>query len=323
MPETYTFELSFTGLCVFTFTGQDKRKPDRVDALLVNTLHHSGSHRHVPLLGFEGRNVELASSPGFRLAPGPDGRLLCVKDLEGAWPLEIEVRNFGLPDLEAVWRPGPQPLDKHPYLSDRSEEEWLDWVMALKRMNPETDFPQQDPPYNGLKHEVTDHHGTRPSMCAWVRLTGGVLKARGFPMEWSTTDGRWAYDLWDFKEPTSGGNKSATHAMAASVVLSIPRIPVASMVVLKDGRGFEVWLAPRREPDARYQALVQASVTNLPQEDDGSGIPPAYLEHFQHYYDAVHFSPAPPNEIRLPHPVSHTITLVGSFCPPVTHTEGS
>lgn len=267
----------------------------------------------------------MVSPPMFRIGPGPDGRLLGFKDLSGSSPLTIEIRDYTIPKLEAIWRPDDLPLlPPHPDLSDRSEEEWLDWVMALRRMNHETPSPQPPAPYNGLRSQ--DPNTKEKTMIASVHLKGGMLKARGFPMQWDTVDQKWEYALWTFKEPesTGDGKPSATHAMAGSVVLSIPGIPVASAVALKDGSGLELWLRAKRELDASHQDLVQASVTNLPEEDDLSGTQPEYLAHFKHFYcPVVDFGTNPPSKLRLPHPVGHTITRTSSFCPPTTHTEGS
>ncbi|MGD2116421.1 MAG: hypothetical protein PVG07_15305 [Acidobacteriota bacterium] len=325
MPETYTFELTFTGLCIFTFAGTDKRKPDAVHVLLPETAGHGAEHPHVPQLAFDTHNVEMesVSKPGFRLAPGPDGRLLGCKDLHGVRPLQIEVRKgFELPPLHAVWRPEKvATLPEHPDRSDLSQEEWLDWVMALRRMNPETPCPEDCPPYHGLRSE---HGCGTPTMIARVELKGGTLKAGGFPMRWNRDESRWEYRLWTFKEPAKArgdGNPSATHTMAGSVVLSIPGIPVASAVVLRGEGGFQVWLVPRRQPDATYQPLVRASVSNLPPDDD-AGEKPEYLRHFREFYRCVDFQGKPPNELRLPHEIGHTITRTSSFCPPTSHTEG-
>jgi hypothetical protein len=327
MTETYTFELTFTGLCIFTFSGGTKRNPDRVDVLLVDATRHGGADAHRPNLSFEGRNVEYASGPGFHLAPGSDGRLLGYKDMLGVSPLKVAFRNFTPPQqIQAIWRPDDlAELPLQPDRTDRSEEDWLDWVMALRRMNPETASPSTAPPFNGLKERVPDKDADRPSMAARVELRAGLLNARDFPMWWNVEDQKWEYVTWVFKKPAANddGDPSETHAMAGSVVLSIPGIPVASSVVLSDEQGFVVLLAPRREPDARYQSVVRASVTNLPMEDDGSGSEPEYLKHFEYFYEPAVFDGDPPTAFRLPHKVGQTITLTNSFCPPTSHTEGS
>ncbi len=37
----FDFELSFTGLCLFVLQGKDKRKPDKLTALLVSSNGHN------------------------------------------------------------------------------------------------------------------------------------------------------------------------------------------------------------------------------------------------------------------------------------------
>lgn len=327
MSETYTFELTFTGLCIFTFTGADKHKPERVDALLVDATkahapEQSHSHRHVPRLAFDARNVHKVEPAGYEIAPGPDGRLLGHKDMTNV-SLQIEVEDLTLQGLEAAWRPDEGPLPETPDLGDRSEEDWLDWVMSLRRMNPETPIPVADTPFNGLRKKVSSGGSAKPTMTALVTMTGGSLKARGFLMRWLTLEKKWEYVVWKFKAPDDMGGVYGPHAMAGSVVLTIPGIPVASPVILKGDGNFKVSLEPKRELNNRFQPLVQASITNLPPADEGA-TQPDYLSHFVHFYEpVVDFGGDPPARLRLPERIGGPITLVGSFCPPTSHTDGT
>src|SRR5215218_176338 len=94
----YTFELTFTGLCVFTSGGDDPWHPEEVNALLINTpeddmdLGHAHRHEghahgahdpHVPLLACWAQNVMPRVPGDFRLAPTPDGRLVALRSLRG------------------------------------------------------------------------------------------------------------------------------------------------------------------------------------------------------------------------------------------------
>jgi hypothetical protein len=87
------------------------------------------------------------------------------------------------------------------------------------------------------------------------------------------------------------------------------------------GNDLDVGLVPPLKVPPVAGALVQASITNLPDVSDPEETKLNFLTHFIHFYEPVTFLPPAPN-LRLPHPHIGTITSGTSFCPPVTHTSG-
>lgn len=300
---SYTFELTFTGLCIFTFKG-DKRSPSEVNVLMVKAFHHgTPHHRHVPFLTYKADNVQRRPNPPHKLVPLPDGSQIALQELKGLLPLELIPPASFTQAIKPVWRPSSSTLGKAPI---PAQEDWLDWVMALQRMNPETPDPSSSDPFAGLK---------QADITARVLLKHGDLTAKNF-----RRDGANDYVTWDFKEP-SGTVVQTEHAMAGTVLLSLPGIPDGDVVTLKSGSAFEVALQPTQRPDGSFETLCRASITNLPEiETPPMPPPPLYLEHFEHFYDPVTFT-NPPSKLRLPHPHSGTITTTNTFCPPTTHTK--
>lgn len=318
----YTFEVTFTGLCIFTFQG-DKRKPQQVNALLPYTLQMTGSHRHIPYLGFRAENLQYPPPipPDYRLAPGYDGSQTSLLSLAGK-----EVRII-IPDevhspLTPTWRPqNGEDLPESPE-GISGAEQWLDWAMALQRMNPETPDPDTVDPFGGLKKE---------KITSRIVLDKGVLEARGFPRMLESAD----YQLWDFDVPPDGNihsktvpslvanNRSAAaepsaigpYAMARSIVLKFDNIPDDKAV-----RIIAVDLEVALRPLLPTEKLLQASITNLPEINDPGEADLTHLIHFAHFYEPVTFLPPAP-KLRLPHPRGAIITSGTSFCPPTTHTK--
>jgi hypothetical protein len=293
----YTFELTFTGLCIFTFVG-DKRHPSEINALLVDTLGHPVPHdKHLPYLGYRPENLKETPTPPHRLVPGPDGVQTALQSLAGKSLLQI-LPPGGAQTLSPIWRPNTIPsLPEHPRTV--AEEDWLDWAMALKRMNPETPRPDSSDPYGGLKPG---------SITARIQMKNGNLKAKTFLKVGASGD----YATWDFKVP-AGATIQATHAMASFVLLSLNGLPDGNPVIIQ-GASFKVVL----QQAATGESLVRASITNLPEFEAPQPRPP-YLEHFKHFYGPVDFPPPPP-KLRMPHPHQGTITTSNTFCPPTTHT---
>lgn len=298
----YKFELTFTGLIIFTFKG-DKRTPDEVNALLVDGAGHHGHDHHYPLLVTDPRNHRVSfPKPPHREIPGPGGELVAHHDITDR-ALTVSVPGVTLPGLAAEWRPADgTPLGRKP--GNDSEEVWLDWAMALQRMNPGTPDPTDEAPHAGLLlGEI-----------ARVRLRAGKLTARGFKYR-DNGD----YAEWDFKVPSSGP-VGATHAMAGAVVLSIEDIPDDKHVLLAHGTGLRVILVPARLRDGSTEPMVRASVVNLPQQAVDPHHLPDHLHHFAFFYDMVDFQSGKP-PLRLPHPRTAGITLTSSYCPPTTYTK--
>ena len=330
----YTFELTFTGLIIFTFKG-DKRSPSEVNALLVDATsgHHGGGHHqedgdvHVPLLSYLARNLKGFPEPAHDLAPGPDGALIGSHDLSALGTKEIKIAIDGgtLPSRKAIWRPEDgKDLPPEPMLSDPTTEAWLDWVMALQRMNRETPNPADEAPYAGLDDS---------KVIANLNIGGGTLHARGFRMSWDPVEQRRRYVKWIFQAPVEEeegtlrpetakrSDSQGPHAMAGSVVLSIPGIKETQPVVISNGVDLRVRLEPGRGAEGRHEPVVRASLTNLPKRGVSPAKLPGHLHHFALFYRPVDFGSNAPSKLRLPHVHTGTITRENSYCPPTTHTK--
>jgi hypothetical protein len=296
----YTFELVFTGLCIFTFKG-DKRTPTEVNALLVDGTGYPDPDKHKPLLSCNPANHHRLPKPIHRLVPMPDGTQIALHDLAGR---VIEIDSLPTPrSITAHWRPlAAGPLGPHP--QSNAEEQWLDWALALQRMNEDTPDPEDVTPYAGLN----------AGEVARVTLRQGELMARGFPKQ---PDGV-SYALWDFK--TATGPVHATHAMAGSIVLSIQGLPDGYPVQITHGASFQLHLAPVRHSDGSYETLMRASITNLPDLGMDPGAGPTPLSHFRYFYELVRF-PRPVPNLNIPYPRVAVITRDNSYCPPTTHTK--
>jgi len=320
----YTFELTFTGLCIFSFLG-DKRRPSEVDVLLVYALEHSGSHRHIPYLGFAAENLDPDPTPSeYGLVPGYDGSQTSLVSLAGKNGVRIVLPpRMQPPPLLPRWRPKDAELPESPDPDYPEQEQGLGWAMALQRMNPETDDPNAMDPYGGLnKGKIT----TR------VVLDAGMLFCQGFP---HIPNGE--YVKWEFSVPDVTSSLTARlvvtspntaiaeasspigpYSMARSVVLRIENIPDAQAVRIV-GTDLNVKLMPPARTTPMPGALVQASITNLPAVSDAPP-PERYLTHFRHFYEPATFLPPSPS-LRLPRLFNTTITSGTSFCPPTTHTK--
>lgn len=310
----YTFELSFSGLCILTFSPSLDNATE-VDVVLVNARGHGhGIDDHLAYLSYPGRNMAQPPQPDHTLVPGPDGTQLALQELTDE-AIEISVVGAAMPPLTPVWRSRAQypNLPEAPDLAHPEQEAWLDWVMALQRMNPETDSPVASPPFNGLKQFVDPHL----LVGARVKLTGGTLRADSFPRTNAVDAGTGLlnYVRWDFRVPPSGPGPLGPYAMAGRVVLSIPNLPDASLVVLQ-GRTLKTSLRPSILPNNTLETKVSVSITNLPASE--GDVAPTTLWHVAHYYDLATFASGKP-PLRLP--VLHTgvITSTTVFCPPASH----
>ncbi|HEX7186057.1 MAG TPA: hypothetical protein VF756_29800, partial [Thermoanaerobaculia bacterium] len=148
----YDFELTFTGLCILTFIGEDKSHPEEVNVLLVKTdlpaqgepdhqHHRAHAHaRHIPLLSFStARDARPApgSEARFRLVPTPDGRQLGIAELRGIITIKTDEEEENPPGrLVAHWRPGDAPVNTTPDPDSAAEQAWLNWVPSLQKVNP-------------------------------------------------------------------------------------------------------------------------------------------------------------------------------------------
>lgn len=320
----YTFELTFTGLCIFTFLGEDKRRPREVDVLLVYGLQHSGPHRHLPYLGFAAEYLNGDTNPKqYGLVPGYDGSQTALLSLAGKNGVRIVLPSMHVPPLHPIWRPTTVPeLPEAPDQYDPEQEKWLDWAMALQRMNPETDDPDITDPYGGLD---------RSKITTRVILDAGTLSCREFPRRANNSYLTWEFDVPETTPITT--RRVVTHssdalvepsvigpyAMARSVVLRIENIPDGEEVRIV-AADLQVALVPpvRVHPDP--DEVVRASITNLPEISDPNASKQTHLTHFAHFYDPVIFLQPPPR-LRLPRRQTAGITSGTSFCPPTTHTR--
>src|SRR5437763_964225 len=151
----YTFELSFTGLCIFTFS-PNPTNPTEVNVLLLN--HRAGSGHgpddHLPFISYRPHDLvsTAGTTPTHELVPGPDGAQIARLDLTGK-SLQVTLPIGVTRPLSTNWRDLRQfpTLNEAPDLADPTQEKWLDWVMALQRVNSATPNPINHPPDNGLK----------------------------------------------------------------------------------------------------------------------------------------------------------------------------
>ena len=305
---SYDFELTITGLCVLTFHGEDKRRPDEVNVLLVKTdpprecsdaehsehsehAGHSGHEhpQHFPLLTFSvARETRPAagSNAEFGLVPTPDGRQLGIVRLEG--PVHLNLGDGDGPaGLTARWR----PADLADRLAPEDEEAWLNWVPLLKKVSPDLKAPTEEAPFAGLNWD---------RVIATLKLTRGALKAANLIRR---ADGRLA--IWEFK-PAGKVEPFARQAMAAAVVLRLSGL--SQPVSIEGDRIGRLRLV------GRQGELVRASVTNLPAENSA---PSERLEHFAQFYDL--FEEQPQTE-SLPEFTGIIDTSQGMDCPCAVHT---
>lgn len=323
MAATYTFELTFTGLCIFTFGG-DKRNPSEVNALLVDATAHGAGNgdghahddrqdAHFPRLTFDTRNLQGFPKPAHELEPGSDGSHLGTIDLR-ARNISVRPHMEQLPPLQAVWRPDNVPTLPPEPPSPRAEA-WLDWAMSLQRINSATPDPSLSMPFAGLLEE---------KFVGQVHLPCGRMEARRFLRKWNPDENQWRYVRWEFKEPSNGSHSSGAYAMAETVVLEIPGVPVNEETRI-EGNNFDVRLVPARRADGTFEDRVTASITNLPKTAVPTHLLPPYLHHFSFFYDTVDFGASHPS-LRFPYPPSPegafaTITRDNSYCPPTSHTK--
>jgi hypothetical protein len=299
----YTLELSFSGLCLFTFHG-DRKKPDEVNVLFLASegcheghQNQSASDLHTPRLTFSPQDLEEASVP-YDLFPDLDGRQLAILRLPDL-PMEIVAPSRS--ELLACWRDEDRYNDLPKSPPTDSDETWLDWIPSLRLVNPETPIPTEEVPWLGL----------RPVVIPRLRLTKGDLSAAFFLRDRNND-----YVFWEFKASESD-EAIDYQAMAGIIRLEIHGIPVEESVeIVADDGKFEVSLRPRRYPDGTVADRVRASFTNLVSVDPR--FPPNVLEHFIHFYDLVEFGGRRP-KLRVPYARSAPITSGTTYCPVSTH----
>lgn len=306
----FAFELSFTGLCVLTLKGRDKRRPEQANILLVKTdAGHNGHgnggggrHLHQPRLNVATENLVPLPSPNHQLVGLPSGLTMASRDISGS-SLSISVEGGTPNNLDARWMPDGMPRPQVP--PGTAEEEWLDWVPNLRAMEPQVPAASDAAPHAGLEPgEFT----------ATVRLDRGILKAALVGIEQSSGD----FLLWDFKETAVAPfNNAASQAIASLIVLRLEGLTRRVTISGLPG-GESVLLQPaRRSLSGQDPDLVRASVTNLPSDDLGET---TVLRHFVHFFDVVNFTgPRPP--AVLPHARQGRLDSSSSgICPSVRHT---
>lgn len=317
----FDFELSVSGLCLLTFKG-DKRKPAEVNVLLVKTAPpegrgdpsggnghhhdngngngHADGHRHFPLLTYSAGDLTARSSQNHKLVPASNGQLSGQRDLEGKGGIELAALGVN-PGIDAVWHPDAI-FPNAP--GSRAEERYLNWIPALRRVDPDVPAPLAEVPFAGL---------LKPQVTAWIKITQGRLEAREVARG---TSGQ--YLIWNFGTESGEFDSSVSQALAGKIILRIENLERPVQIRGLDEPGSFVELAaPPNQPDWTGHPLVQASITNLPDQEVFPS--PKRLVHFAQYFDLVPggLSPA---VIRLPESASSLDTTVGTFCPPGSHT---
>jgi hypothetical protein len=304
MP-TYDFELTFTGLCILTLHGPDKRRPDEANVLLVKTdggghPGHPGHLQHFPLLSFStARDARPAagSTASFNLLPTPDGRQLGIAELGGALDIAFDGEEENVPgSLTAHWRPAGTPETLAPDPANAAEQAWLNWVPLLKKVNPGLKAPTEEAPFAGLRGDLVS---------ARLKLTRGELKAANLIRQ---RNGNGQFVIWSFKPPGDVA-PVARQAMAAAVVLRFSGL--TQPVWIQGGTLGRLGLVGQRQDE-----LVQVSITNLPKENSG---PSDRLDHFARFYDLAEFD-VRPRDLALPEAAAIIDTSVGTDCPGALHT---
>jgi len=334
----FDFELSISGLCLLTFKG-DKRKPDEVGILLVKTsgedmpgmdgmpgMHsmpgmregngssggnghddgdghddsHEDGHRHFPRLTYFASDLTDRSSKDHILVPAANGQQFGQRDLEGKGGLELVALEVA-PGIEAVWHPDPNPSNAPTQVS---EERYLNWIPALRNVDPAVPAPDGDPPFAGLVGaEVT----------AYLKITQGRLEAsqvaRGISGQ---------VLLWDFKTEAGQFDHNKAQALAGRVVLRLENLVKPVQLRGLDGNGrFVEFAAVTPSPNRTGRPLVQVSITNLPDKEVFPS--PTRLTHFGKFFALVKGFQVG-NQTHLPEAANQLDTTVGSFCPPGSHT---
>lgn len=310
----FDFELCFKGLCFFTFQGENRRSPREVNVLLIKGMPQNGqdngqhadkhtdndhTRAHVPLLTYRLRDLTpLSSRNGQEILPGPDGEGIGRRRLDGGdgvRDIEIVAPN-GTHGLTATWRPEDVPAT---VLRPRTEadEAWLDWVPNLHQVAPGFPAPDQNARFSGLN---------RNAIAARIRITAGTLEAaevaRGF-------NGK--YMVWDFRQAgTRVFNPARSQALADRIVLRLTNLDSPVRIV---GLDEELAFAPPGL-DSRGWARVQASITNMPGQEDSSS---QSLAHFGNYYGLIPRTGSPLPQF-IPHP-SGLLDTTSTLCPPGTH----
>lgn len=308
---SYTFELTFTGLCIFTFKG-DKKKPEEVNVLLVKTQNHGehGHHQtpddiHLPYLAYSRHDLTFNQVPGpHTLLPHADGSQTVLHSVMSE-AIEIFPPDPTTP-LEPAWMESGM-LPQRP--ANSTQARWLDWVPALKKINCPTPAPAPQAPYAGLEPL---------SVVSRVRIRHGSIYAAGFLLELDSTEKKYDYAIWDFVFPTGDASPPPDpfpQALAGSVVVSMEGTPHERAVQIKSSR-LNLSFHPPRKLGGGFEDKVKVSITNLPAQE---GPPQDFLLHFAHLYDPVVWPDGRPR-LRVPKKRPGVITSGNSFCPPGTYT---
>lgn len=306
----YTFEITFTGLCIFTFKG-DRKKPEEVNVLLVKTQDH-GDHEnhqtpndiHLPYLAYSRHDLTSNKVPGpHTLIPHADGSQTVLHSVMGE---AIEIIPPNRPRLEPAWMESGT-LPQRP--ANSTQARWLDWVPALKKINCPTPAPAPAAPYAGLEPL---------SVVSRVCIRHGSIYAAGFLLELDSTENKYDYAIWDFVFPTGDASPPpdpSPQALAGSVVVSMVGMPDEQAVQIKSSR-LNLYFHPARKLGGGFEDNAKVSITNLPAQE---GPPQDFLLHFAHLYDPVVWPHGKPR-LRVPKK-RPGVTSGNSFCPPGIYTN--
>jgi hypothetical protein len=303
-PRTYTFELNFTGMVIFTLEGKDKHWPDAVNILLP-TIRDDGDHRraHAPLLTCEARDVvSISDHQLFKLFPSPDGS-------EVAW-LDISTLH-----LRVV--PPPTYWDKHLHLhwyasscprepASEDEEGYLDWVTPLRAVYPDLQPPSGTPPYYNLDDNF---------VTSTVHFTAGDFRGADFPL-----DHYGHHVVWRFKNsaPQLSSSQQALaapqeQALAGRLVLTLRGLPRAYPVTIHLGTD-AIQFKP---PVGSYEDVVRVGISNFPQQQED---PSGKLMDYAALWSLV--GAGSPGDAYLPEAENGPfVTTTSTYCPPGGHTD--
>lgn len=293
----YTFELTFTGLCVFTSSAESKAEPKQVNLLFPDTSSHPPEHRHFPRFACLAEDIFTSPIPSeFILIPDPTGRQIAVRDISGS-NFAVEILGRAPGKLKLSWMPGGGTLPPRP---GAGQETWLDWITPAQRIFPHLGTPTTVMPYAGLEGSA---------VTSYVRLVEGDLFSEDFPRVTGTPTLR----AWKFLDGTANPHIQSlprylklhiTGLDSVNHFVSITDLATDSQTLL--------------QPKTPTRLSIQASLTNLLQDDSITA--DTTLVHFEMLKALTRWDVGTHATPRLPIPAEQGQTSTSTFCPPAKYT---
>lgn len=340
----FDFELSFTGLCAFTFK-PDKRTPREINALLVRTLpkgngngngdstqpasqgthgHSAGHHSHVHATDKQAHPHPANGNGDQNGHQHPHLPLLTY------WVRDLTPRS----DRKHQIIPGPdgQPIGQRG-LDDKRLEivpsgDFKGGLQATWRPPDPFDQPRHRIPRSPSEEAWLDwilslsmmDHTVRPEVSrfaglqeeeatTFVKMTAGTLEAshvvRGL---------NGMYTIWDLREGgTRDFDPSQSQALAGMIVLRLQGLEAP--VQIKGFGGLVEFAPPGPLQDRRERVVIHASITNLPNQE----LPMAEMDRPMHLGQYLQLARFRNGALRLPEASDLLDTPSSGLCPPITH----